>query len=46
LHCGDFRACPQHVLHKSMRGKKIDIVYLDTTYLNPKVSYAASKWFV
>lgn len=39
LHCGDFRACPQHVLHPALKGKRIDTVYLDTTYLDPKVSY-------
>ncbi|KAJ8462893.1 hypothetical protein ONZ45_g17772 [Pleurotus djamor] len=36
LHCGDFRACPQHVLHPAVKGKRIDQVYLDTTYLDPK----------
>lgn len=51
LHCGDFRACPAHVKHPllkpdiadSISGKikqqKIDICYLDTTYLNPKYSF-------
>ncbi|KAF4998466.1 hypothetical protein FGRMN_3155 [Fusarium graminum] len=51
LHCGDFRACPAHVAHPllkpgimdSISGKikeqKIDICYLDTTYLNPKYSF-------
>ncbi|KPA46128.1 dna cross-link repair protein pso2 snm1 [Fusarium langsethiae] len=51
LHCGDFRACPAHVRHPllkpditdSISGKlkqqKIDICYLDTTYLNPKYSF-------
>lgn len=38
LHCGDFRASPQHVLHPAVKGKKLDHVYLDTTYLDPKVS--------
>lgn len=38
LHCGDFRASPQHVMHPAVRGKQIDHVYLDTTYLDPKVS--------
>lgn len=38
LHCGDFRACPAHILHPAIRGQRLDIVYLDTTYLNPKVS--------
>ncbi|KAL6895704.1 DRMBL domain-containing protein [Trichoderma longibrachiatum] len=51
LHCGDFRACPQHVRHPllkadvvdSISGKtkqqRIDICYLDTTYLNPRYSF-------
>ncbi|KAL4065963.1 DRMBL-domain-containing protein [Scleroderma citrinum] len=36
LHCGDFRASPRHVLHPAIRGKPIDHIYLDTTYLDPK----------
>ncbi|RPD53376.1 DRMBL-domain-containing protein [Lentinus tigrinus ALCF2SS1-7] len=39
LHCGDFRACPQHVLHPAVKGKRIDHVYLDTTYLDPKYCF-------
>ncbi|KAI1661497.1 DRMBL-domain-containing protein [Daldinia decipiens] len=51
LHCGDFRACPAHVSHSLLRpemvdtvsGKvkqqKIDVCYLDTTYLNPRYSF-------
>lgn len=51
LHCGDFRACPAHVQHPqlmpdivdSITGKtkqqKIDVCYLDTTYLNPRYSF-------
>ncbi|RFU77719.1 dna cross-link repair pso2 snm1 [Trichoderma arundinaceum] len=51
LHCGDFRACPAHVRHPllkpdvrdSISGKtkqqRIDICYLDTTYLNPRYSF-------
>ncbi|KAF3062323.1 DNA cross-link repair protein pso2/snm1 [Daldinia childiae] len=51
LHCGDFRSCPAHVRHSLLRpnivdavsGKvkqqKIDVCYLDTTYLNPRYSF-------
>lgn len=51
LHCGDFRACAEHVRHPLLRpdvqdsisGKlkqqRIDICYLDTTYLNPRYSF-------
>jgi len=37
LHCGDFRASPRHVIHPAVKGKHIDHIYLDTTYLDPKV---------
>ena len=51
LHCGDFRACPAHVQHPLLRpdvvekatGKtrqqKLDVCYLDTTYLTPKYAF-------
>ncbi|KAI0164647.1 DRMBL-domain-containing protein [Xylariaceae sp. FL1272] len=51
LHCGDFRACPAQVGHHLLkpetvdkvsgktRQQKIDICYLDTTYLNPRYSF-------
>ncbi|OAQ84273.1 DNA repair protein Pso2/Snm1 [Purpureocillium lilacinum] len=51
LHCGDFRACPDHVGHPllkpdvvdSLSGKtkqqSINTCYLDTTYLNPRYSF-------
>ncbi|RDW84441.1 DRMBL-domain-containing protein [Coleophoma cylindrospora] len=51
LHCGDFRACPAHIAHPmlmpdvldSISGKtkqqKIDVCYLDTTYLNPRYAF-------
>lgn len=51
LHCGDFRACRAHIEHPllmpnvqdKVNGKtkeqKIDVCYLDTTYLNPKYAF-------
>ncbi|KAF8216817.1 DRMBL-domain-containing protein [Mycena galopus ATCC 62051] len=39
LHCGDFRASPQHTSHPAVQGKHIDHVYLDTTYLDPKYTF-------
>ncbi|KDR80637.1 hypothetical protein GALMADRAFT_240985 [Galerina marginata CBS 339.88] len=39
LHCGDFRASPKHILHPAVKGKAIDHVYLDTTYLDPKYTF-------
>ncbi|KAK3938045.1 hypothetical protein QBC46DRAFT_293045 [Diplogelasinospora grovesii] len=50
LHCGDFRACPAHIQHPNLksetvdpsgkiRQQKIDVCYLDTTYLNPRYSF-------
>lgn len=50
LHCGDFRACPEHLMNPllapgkdGVRGQRIDIVYLDTTYLNPKYAFPSQK---
>ncbi|KAJ6782489.1 hypothetical protein PWT90_05292 [Aphanocladium album] len=55
LHCGDFRACSDHVQHPllrpdvadavsgKLRRQKIDICYLDTTYLNPRYSFPPQK---
>ncbi|TFK74979.1 DRMBL-domain-containing protein [Pluteus cervinus] len=39
LHCGDFRASPRHVNHPAIKGKKLDLIYLDTTYLDPKYTF-------
>ncbi len=41
LHCGDFRASPVHTNHPSIIGKKLDIIYLDTTYCNPRYCFPA-----
>ncbi|KAE9373219.1 DRMBL-domain-containing protein [Stipitochalara longipes BDJ] len=55
LHCGDFRACPAHLAHPllmpdivcSITGKtkqqKIDVCYLDTTYLNPRYAFPSQE---
>jgi len=51
LHCGDFRACRAHIEHPLLmpnvqdkvtgktKEQKIDVCYLDTTYLNPKYAF-------
>ncbi|KAL7412104.1 DRMBL-domain-containing protein [Mrakia frigida] len=39
LHCGDFRASPQMVLHPAIKKAALDEVYLDTTYLNPQYCF-------
>lgn len=51
LHCGDFRACKMHIEHPLLmpdvmdkvsgktKEQKIDVCYLDTTYLNPKYAF-------
>ncbi len=46
LHCGDFRASPKHVLHPAVKGQRIDHVYLDTTYLDPKVRRRGTYYFI
>ncbi|CAG8461808.1 4399_t:CDS:2, partial [Acaulospora morrowiae] len=49
LHTGDFRACPRHVLHSAVRqsiNPEIDILYLDTTYLNPSYCFPAQEQVV
>ncbi|KAK4971150.1 DNA cross-link repair protein PSO2/SNM1 [Elasticomyces elasticus] len=55
LHCGDFRACKAHVEHPLLRPdvldiatgherqQKIDVCYLDTTYLNPKYAFPCQE---
>lgn len=55
LHCGDFRASPTHVQHPLLRPvavdpvsggsrqQRIDVCYLDTTYLNPKYAFPCQE---
>ncbi|CAK1355591.1 unnamed protein product [Cercospora beticola] len=55
LHCGDFRACKMHVEHPLLmpevvdkvsgntKEQKIDVCYLDTTYLNPKYAFPGQE---
>jgi len=55
LHCGDFRACPAHVAHPLLipdvvetisgrtKQQKIDVCYLDTTYLNPRYAFPSQE---
>lgn len=46
LHCGDFRAHAKHLRHpllSVLKGNKIDICYLDTTYMNPKYAFPPQK---
>lgn len=55
LHCGDFRACPEHLVHPQlmpdivdsisgkMKQQKIDVCYLDTTYLNPRYAFPSQE---
>ncbi|KAL4402088.1 DNA cross-link repair protein Pso2/Snm1 [Malassezia pachydermatis] len=38
LHCGDFRACPAQLAHAAMQAP-FDVVYLDTTYLDPRYAF-------
>ncbi|CAG8561477.1 17917_t:CDS:2, partial [Racocetra fulgida] len=49
LHTGDFRACPRQVLHSAIAqpdNPPIDILYLDTTYLNGRYCFPAQEQVV
>lgn len=55
LHCGDFRASPAHVQHALLcpeivdpntgqrRVQRIDVCYLDTTYMSPKYAFPSQN---
>ncbi|KAK5131850.1 hypothetical protein LTR08_000517 [Meristemomyces frigidus] len=58
LHCGDFRACRKHIQHPLLmpdvqdkvtgksKEQKIDVCYLDTTYLNPKYAFPCQEMVI
>ena len=48
LHTGDFRACPKQVLHSAIANLSdpIDVLYLDTTYLNSHYRFPAQEQVV
>jgi hypothetical protein len=46
LHCGDFRASPRHTNHPMIKGKRLDIIYLDTTYCNPRYCFPAQEMVI
>jgi DNA cross-link repair 1A protein len=45
LHTGDLRSCPKMCLHHMPKEQALDIVYLDTTYLDPKYSFSSQDFY-
>lgn len=46
LHTGDFRATTKHINHPLLRASSLDILYLDTTYLDPKHTFPSQDMVI
>ncbi|OIV89756.1 hypothetical protein TanjilG_02888 [Lupinus angustifolius] len=43
LHTGDFRACKQMQAHPLLVNQRVNVLYLDTTYCNPKYKFPSKE---
>ncbi|KAG5440560.1 hypothetical protein PCK2_000385 [Pneumocystis canis] len=43
LHSGDFRASSFQILHPAIKNKHFDLLYLDTTYFDPKYLFPSQE---